>query len=85
MFCACCADDGEWYQRAERITADMRKEINRVNFSEATNGMSGVEDAPFSEGKFELTRSNDMRRWQLKYVGLRERAALSHCPSRYAW
>ena len=29
MYCACCADDGEWYQRAERITADMRKEINR--------------------------------------------------------
>ena len=69
MFCACCADDGEWYQRAERITADMRKEINRVKFSEATNGMSGAEDSPFSEGKFELTRSNDMRRWQLNYVG----------------
>src|SRR5687767_3040115 len=69
MVCACCADDGEWYQRAERITADMRKEINGVNFSEATNGMSGAEDAPFSEGKFELTRSSDMRRWQLKYVG----------------
>jgi len=69
MFCACCAEDGEWYQRAERITADMRKEINRFNFSGATNGMSGVEDAPFSEGKFELTRSNDMRRWELKYVG----------------
>ena len=69
MFCACCADDGEWYQRAERLTADMRKELNRVNFSEATNGMSGAEDAPFSEGKFELTRSNDLRHWQLKYVG----------------
>ena len=69
MFCACCADDGEWYQRAERITADMRTEINRVKFSEATNGMSGEEDAPFSEGTFELTRSSDMRRWQLKYVG----------------
>ncbi|MFZ0750556.1 MAG: hypothetical protein WAM70_14430, partial [Pyrinomonadaceae bacterium] len=51
------------------ITVDMRKEINRVGFSEATNGISGVEDAPFSEGKFELTRSNDMRRWQLNYVG----------------
>ena len=69
MFCACCADDGEWYQRAERITADMRQEINRVGFSDATNAMSGMEDGPFSEGKFELTRSNDMRRWQLKYVG----------------
>lgn len=69
MVCACCADDGEWYQRAERITADMRREINRVKFSEATNGMGSVEDGPFSEGKFELTRSNDMRRWQLKYVG----------------
>src|SRR5687768_15602821 len=69
MFCACCADDGEWYQRAERLTADMRKEISRVNFSEVTNGMSGVENAPFSEGKFELTRSSDMRHWQLKYVG----------------
>ena len=69
LFCACCADDGEWYQRAERITADMRKEINRVKFSEVTNGMRGTEDSPFSEGKFELTRSNDMRRWQLNYVG----------------
>jgi hypothetical protein len=69
VMCACCADDGEWYQRAERITADMRKEINRVRFSEATNGLSGMEDAPFSDGKFELTRSNDMRHWQLKYVG----------------
>ena len=69
MFCACCADEGEWYQRAERITADMRKEINRVGFSDATNGMSGMEDGPFSDGKFELTRSNDMPRWHLKYVG----------------
>ena len=68
MMCACCADDGEWYQRAERITVDMRKEINRVRFSEATNGLSGMEDAPFSDGKFELTRSTDMR-WQLKYAG----------------
>jgi hypothetical protein len=68
VMCACCADDGEWYERAERITADMRKEINRVKFSEATNGMSGVEDAPFSDGKFELIRSNDTR-WQLKYTG----------------
>jgi hypothetical protein len=68
VMCACCADDGEWYQRSERITADMRKEINRVKFSEATNGMSGMEDAPFSDGRFELTRSNDSR-WQLKYTG----------------
>ena len=68
MMCACCADAGEWYQQAERITAEMRKEINRVKFYEATNGMSGMEDAPFSDGKFELTRSNDAR-WQLKYSG----------------
>ncbi|HEX5704681.1 MAG TPA: hypothetical protein VFX97_15885 [Pyrinomonadaceae bacterium] len=74
MFCACCADDGEWYQRAERLTAEMRKEINRVNFSEAKNGMSGSEDAPFSDGEFELTRSNDMRHWQLKYVGAQEKS-----------
>jgi hypothetical protein len=68
MMCACCADDGEWYQRAERLTADMRKEVNRVRFSDATNGLSGMEDAPFSDGKFELTRANNMQ-WQLKYAG----------------
>jgi hypothetical protein len=67
MMCACCAEDGEWYQRAERITTDMRKEINRVKFTEANNGMSGMEDAPFSDGKFELTRINS-RSWKVKYV-----------------
>lgn len=70
LFCACCADDGEWYQSSESITADMRKEINRVKFSEVTELSRGEQDAgSLPEGKFELAQSKDMRHWQLKFSG----------------
>jgi hypothetical protein len=69
MFCACCADAGDWYQRAEKIDADMQKEISRVKFSEATNTSRDTDGEVFLDGKFELSQSKDSRHWQLRLGG----------------
>jgi hypothetical protein len=69
FYCACCADEGDWYQTSERIDSGKRQEIERFKYSEATYASRDAEGDAFLDGKFVLSKSTDSRSWQLRLSG----------------
>ncbi len=62
--CACCADEGAWYQRTEKTNFD---ELERVRFATAVK----TYEPPGSEGElsstYVLSHTRAGRRWQLRF------------------
>ncbi|OLE51859.1 MAG: hypothetical protein AUG51_20965 [Acidobacteria bacterium 13_1_20CM_3_53_8] len=65
--CACCADEGEWYERTERVQTEQRALLDRLRFSpKAKKYMSPGEDNDLSED-YSLSHVRAGRSWQLKF------------------
>lgn len=62
--CACCTDEGEWYQRTEKTNFD---ELERVRFATAVK----TYEPPGSDGELSstyfLSHTRTGRRWQLRF------------------
>lgn len=62
--CACCTDEGEWYQRTGK--ADLFQ-IDRIRFAAKAN----TYQSPASDGElslaYELSHARSGRRWQLRF------------------
>jgi hypothetical protein len=62
--CACCTDEGAWYQRTER--SDLTQ-LDRVRMATAANKYSGPGDEGELASNYSLTHTRNGRRWQLRF------------------
>jgi hypothetical protein len=64
LVCACCTDEGEWYQRAGK--SDL-VQLDRVRFA----GTANTYQSPASDGElsmaYNLSHTRNGRRWQLRF------------------
>jgi hypothetical protein len=64
LVCACCTDEGEWYQRAGK--SDL-VQLDRVRFA----GTASTYQSPASDGElstaYDLSHTRNGRRWQLRF------------------
>jgi hypothetical protein len=65
--CACCAEEGEWYERSERITDAQLYQLNRVRFSPTANTYQSPADDNELSIKYTLTQTRSGRRWELRF------------------
>jgi hypothetical protein len=72
-FCACCANDGEWYQRTSTVTAHERSELGRVRLSNVAKTYMGAANEDTVTGidnpaeSYTLTQTRDGNRWRLAF------------------
>jgi hypothetical protein len=67
LVCACCAEEGEWYERSARITETQLHELNRVRFSPTANTYQTPADDNDLSVSYALTQVRSGRRWELKF------------------
>lgn len=67
LVCACCAEEGEWYESSQRITDAQLHELNRVRFSTTANTYQTPADDNDLSSSYALTQTRDGRRWELKF------------------
>lgn len=67
VVCACCAEEGEWYERSERITETQFYELNRVRFSQTANTYQTPADDNELALSYALTQTRNGRRWELRF------------------
>jgi hypothetical protein len=67
VVCACCADEGEWYERSGRITSAQLHELNRVRFSPTANTYQTPADDNELSTSYALTHTRSGRRWELRF------------------
>jgi hypothetical protein len=66
VLCACCAEEGEWYERTESIGTEQLGELARVRFGPTAKPVIGPgEDYPLEES-YALSQTRNGRRWQLR-------------------
>lgn len=78
--CACCADEGDWFQISQKVDTGILEEIGRVKFSDVTNASRDDDDAVTSDGKFALSRTKDGRHWQLRFAGNKGKGGVLSLP-----
>lgn len=67
VVCACCAEEGEWYERSERITETQLHEFNRVRFSTTASTYQSPADDTELSLNYTLAHSRNGRRWELRF------------------
>ena len=67
LVCACCAEEGEWYERSARITETQFYELNRVRFSPTANTYQTPADDNDLSVSYALTQTRKGRRWELRF------------------
>jgi hypothetical protein len=65
--CACCADDGEWYETTERLDSSHNSELERVRFSATANRLESAADEDDLASTFTLSHRRTGRRWELRF------------------
>ena len=66
--CACCAEEGEWYERSRRLSDSDLYQLDRVRFASAAHKyMSPADDEGDLASQFTLSQVRNGRRWQLRY------------------
>jgi len=74
--CACCADEGEWYERTERVQTEQLAQLERVRFSpSAKRYLSPADESDLSED-YSLSHTRAGRAWQLKFRDEQGRTAI---------
>jgi hypothetical protein len=65
--CACCSEEGERYERTDRVDSAQLVQLDRVRFSPtATRFTSPADDSELSLN-YSLSQSRKGRRWELKF------------------
>jgi hypothetical protein len=67
VVCACCAEEGEWYERSAKITDEQLHQLNRVRFSPTANTYQSPADDNELSIKYSLTQTRNGRRWELRF------------------
>jgi hypothetical protein len=67
VVCACCADEGEWYERSEIITSAQLHELSRVRFSTTANTYQSPADDNELATSYALTYTRNGRHWELRF------------------
>jgi hypothetical protein len=67
VVCACCAEEGEWYERSGRITDAQLHELSRVRFSPTANTYQSPADDNELSIRYALTQTRSGRRWELRF------------------
>ena len=67
LVCACCAEEGEWYQRSGRITETELFQLQRVRFSQTANTYQSPADETDLSTSYALTQTRSGRRWDLRF------------------
>lgn len=65
--CACCADDGEWYERTERLESFHLSELERLRFAATASRMESPSDDGKFSSTFSLSHRRSGRRWELTF------------------
>jgi hypothetical protein len=67
LACACCADEGEWYEVRERVDDSQRAELERLRFSATANSFeTAASDGEFAS-TYTLTQRRNGLRWELRF------------------
>jgi hypothetical protein len=67
LACACCAEEGEWYERSERITSAQLYQLQRVRFSQTANTYQSPADDDELSTIYALTQTRSGRHWDLRF------------------
>ncbi|HEX8140799.1 MAG TPA: hypothetical protein VF544_24745 [Pyrinomonadaceae bacterium] len=65
--CACCADDGEWYERTDRLDSSHLSELERLRFAGTANRYETAADEGEFSSTFSLSHRRNGRRWELRF------------------
>jgi hypothetical protein len=64
--CACCADDGEWYETAQRISDSQFDALANLRFSAVANRYQSPADESDLAAAYSLSLRRAGRRWELR-------------------
>jgi hypothetical protein len=67
LACACCADEGEWYERQEGVSSAQLSELSRLRFSQTANTFETPADEGDLASTYSLSQRNNGRRWELRF------------------
>ena len=67
LACACCADDGEWYEMTERISAAQFDALANLKFSAVANRYSTPADEGELADAYSLSLRREGRRWEMRF------------------
>jgi hypothetical protein len=66
-FCACCSEEGEWYERTDKVDDAQLVQLDRLRFSPNANRYSSLADESELSLNYSLSQSRKRRRWELKF------------------
>jgi hypothetical protein len=64
--CACCADDGEWYETTERLESAQLSELERLRFAATAKRVESAADDGEFASTYSLSHRRTGRRWELR-------------------
>lgn len=68
LVCACCSEEGEWYQRAGRVDGAQLVQLDRVRFSStASTYLPPASDEVNLSQSYTLSHVREGRRWRLRF------------------
>ncbi|HEX8773517.1 MAG TPA: hypothetical protein VF735_07890 [Pyrinomonadaceae bacterium] len=65
--CACCSDEGEWYEMRQPLDSSQRAELERMRFSATANTYQSAADDGELASTFALTQKRNGLRWELRF------------------
>lgn len=67
LVCACCADEGEWYETRQPLDDSQRAELERLRFPATVNTFQTAADDGELASTYALTQRRNGLRWELRF------------------
>lgn len=67
LVCACCAEEGEWYETSGRLSSAQLHELSRVRFAETASTYQSPRGDSELSVSYKLAQTRSGRRWEFKF------------------
>ena len=67
LACACCSEEGEWYEMRQPLDSSQRVELERMRFSATANTYQTAADDSELATSYALTQRRNGLRWELRF------------------
>jgi len=67
LVCACCSEEGEWYEMRQPLDSSQRAELERMRFSATANTYQTAADDSELATSYALTQRRSGLRWELRF------------------
>ncbi|HYH85178.1 MAG TPA: hypothetical protein VEX60_06820 [Pyrinomonadaceae bacterium] len=66
-YCACCSEEGERYERTDRVDAAQLVQLDRVRFSSNATRFTTLADESELSDSYSLSQSRKGKRWEFRF------------------